>query len=194
MNLVELLKFAPLIIGGVLAYHLIFKQNLPSKNIGAILTYFIGIIIVFFAVSWLITTQLANWANDLLDVGTEGGTGWTEFVDDSEKVIDGAFSDTDSGSAQAPAPTPVVQAVDSSGNGNSVVTDPPLGQAGGSNGTSGIQTAPGVATSYTVAPGDTLNKVSRQYDVTVDQIRQVNGIPPNSDHIIVGQILTIPAR
>ncbi len=197
MNLIELLKFAPLIIGGILAYHLVFKQNLPSKKIGEILTYFIGIIIVFFAVSWLITTQLANWANDLLDVGTQGETGWTEFVDDSEAVFDGAFADADSGSVQAPAPTPVVQTVENNnGNGNSIVVSPPDGGvAGGGNGSSIIEPVlPGGATSYTVVPGDTLNKLSRQYDVTVDQIRQANRIPPNSDFITVGQILTIPAR
>ncbi len=194
MNLIELLKFAPLIIGGVLAYHLIFKQNLPSKSIGAILTYFIGIIIVFFAVSWLITTQLANWANDLLDVGTEGGTGWTQFVDDSEVVFDDAFTDT--GVGTSPTPTPTVVQIN---GGNNSAANPSLGNpgtaAGGGNGTSIIEpVAPGGATTYTVVAGDTLNKVSRQFGVTVDQIRQVNGIPTTSDHIVAGQILTIPAR
>ena len=104
MNLLELLKFIPLIIGAFLAYHLIFKLQLPSKNIGAILTYFIGTIIVFIVVSWLITSFLAGWANDLLDAGTTGDE-WQQFIDASEDVVNDAF--TTDGTRATAVPTTV---------------------------------------------------------------------------------------
>ena len=184
MNLVELLKFIPLVIGGVLAYHLIFKLQLPSKNIGAILTYFIGIIIVFLAVSWLITSFLADWANDLLTAGTDG-TEWTQFIDDSEDVFDGAFVDSGSGNSTTTVPT-VVQV-----NNTVIITATPFpGVSAGQSSTEGVAGT----TTYTVVSGDTLHNISTRFGVTVDQIRQANGIPSTSALIVVGQKLTIPAK
>ena len=110
MNFIELLKFIPLIIGAFLAYHLIFKLQLPSKNIGAIFTYFLGILIVFLAVSWLITTFLPDFANDLLDAGRNGDE-WNQFIENSEDVVDDAFAgimdDGNGGDTVQTDPTPV---------------------------------------------------------------------------------------
>ncbi len=91
MNLTELLKFLPLIIGVFLAYHLIVRQSLPSKKLGEMLTYFIGILVVFVVISWLITSFLAGWATDLLQAGTTSNE-WQEFIQESENVVDGAFN------------------------------------------------------------------------------------------------------
>ncbi len=45
---------------------------------------------------------------------------------------------------------------------------------------------------YTVLPGDSLQSIAAQFDVTVDMLAQVNGIiDPN--HVRVGQTLTIPS-
>lgn len=183
MNLIELLKFLPLIIGAFLAYHLIFKLQLPSKSIIAILTYFIGIVIVFLAVSWLITTFLADWANDLLTAGTSGAE-WTQFIDASENVVDDAFTMPDETTTQVqPQPIEVV------------ATPTPRGDAQAGEGESGTESLPESGpTSYTVVAGDTLNSIARKFGVTVADLRVANGIPSNSDLIIVGQKLTIPAR
>ena len=44
--------------------------------------------------------------------------------------------------------------------------------------------------SHTVAAGDTLWGLSRQYNVSVDSLRQANGI--SGSNIVTGQTLTIP--
>lgn len=181
MNLTELLKFVPLIIGAFLAYHLIFKLQLPNKSLGSIFTYFVGIVIVFLAVSWLITTFLADWANDLLDAGTSGAE-WQQFISDSEDVVDNAFADTDNANQttetqQQPAPVEIV------------VTATPIpggvnaGQLEGSSG----------PTTYTVVAGDTLYGIAQRFGVTVDAIRVANNIPAGqANKIRVGDQLIIP--
>ena len=105
MNLTELLKFLPLIIGVFLAYHLIVRQSLPSKKLGEMLTYFIGIIIVFIVISWLITSFLAGWATDLLQAGTTS-TEWQEFMSESENVVDDAFNAGGGGTPGQPTAQP----------------------------------------------------------------------------------------
>lgn len=181
MNFVELLKFLPLIIGAFLAYHLIFKLQLPSKSLGNIFTYFIGIIIVFIAVGWLITTFLAGWANDLLDAGVTGAE-WQQFINDSENVVDGAFNNTrTSNQTTNTQPTPMQVQI--------VVTATPHGDMNASQ-LEGAQRGP---TTYTVVAGDTLTSIARRFGVTVEAIRTANNMAPGSDLIRVGDQLIIPA-
>ena len=47
------------------------------------------------------------------------------------------------------------------------------------------------ATQYTVAPGDTLSSIARQFNTTVGALVQLNGIT-NQNRILVGQVLTLP--
>lgn len=184
MNLIELLKFVPLIIGAVLAYHLIFRQNLPAKNIGSIITYFIGILIVFLAVSWLITTFLPDFANDLLDAG-QNGAEWQQFIDSSEDVVNNAFEDSDR--------TTTTTTTDTNPNQVQIITVTatplPPGVAAGEGSAESAGSGPTV---YTVVQGDTLLKISRQFGVSVNDLRAANGL--SGDLITVGQQLTIPAR
>ncbi|RMG96483.1 MAG: LysM peptidoglycan-binding domain-containing protein [Chloroflexi bacterium] len=179
MNLVELLKFLPLLIGAFLAYHLIFKQNLPSKNLGAIVTYFLGIIIVFVAVSWFITSFLAGWATDLLTAGTSSEE-WTNFIRASESVVEDAFSTTPV-EEQPPTVVPV----------GPVVTPAPATPIPGGT---ALETVPnqGGTVQYTVVAGDTLYSIARRYNTTVEAIMAANGL--TSYIIQPGQILTIPAQ
>ncbi|MEM7330618.1 MAG: LysM peptidoglycan-binding domain-containing protein [Chloroflexota bacterium] len=188
MNFIELLKFIPLIIGAFLAYHLIFKLQLPSKNIGAIFTYFLGILIVFLAVSWLITTFLPDFANDLLDAGRNGDE-WNQFIQNSEDVVDDAFSGiTDDGNgASTPDVDPTAVRIITV----TVTPDPNRTTAGEGSATEGASGGPTV---HTVMAGDTLLSLSRMYGVSVENIRAANGIPAGSDLIHVGQELIIPAR
>ncbi|MCP5098960.1 MAG: LysM peptidoglycan-binding domain-containing protein [Chloroflexi bacterium] len=183
MNLVELLKFIPLIIGGFLAYHLIFKVKLPSQNLGSIITYFIGIMIVFFAVGLLIANFVPDFANDLLDVGTSGPK-WQRFINSSEGVVDDAFPDSTNPTGPTAVPTTV----------QVIITSTPI-PGSTSAGQSETENLPSNGpTTYTVVQGDTLNKISRNFDVTLDALRQANGIPANTDLIKVGDQLIIPAQ
>lgn len=180
MNLLELLKFAPLILAAYLAFHLIFSQKLPTKKLGEVVTYFLGVIIIFFLVSWLVSTFLAGWATNLLGVGTTDE--WQQFINQSEELVDDAF--TSEGTPQAtPVPTAVQILVP-------VTVAPGTTVPGGSGSESLQRVGP---TTYTVVAGDTLNSISRRFGVTVNDLRLANGIPQTSSLITVGQQLTIPA-
>lgn len=182
MNLVELLKFVPLIIGVFLAYHLIVKQSLPSKKLGDMLTYFIGIIIVFIVISWLITSFLAGWATDLLQAGTTSNE-WQQFINESESVVDGAFSGDGGGGSGTPAPQPTsVQVI--------VITATPIP---GQSTLGGSTAGQGSPSQYVVVAGDTLTNIAQRFGVTVDAIILANGLQ-NPNQLSVGQVLIIPAR
>lgn len=176
MNLGALLNFVPLIIGVVLAWHLIFKKNLPSENLGKIITYFVGILIVFFAVSWLVTTFLAGWATDLLEAGTTS-TEWQQFVQSSEGVVDEVFDPNAQTTNTVTNPTPVTTVQESA----PVVTNP------GTN----LQQGDSGPVRYTVKSGDTLTSIARQYGVTVNEIVALNSLA-SANQILVGQVILIP--
>ncbi len=183
MNLTELLKFLPLLIGVFLAYHLIVRQALPSKKLGEMLTYFIGILIVFGVISWLITSFLAGWATDLLQAGTNSAE-WTQFIQESEGVVDGAFNNGNNGGATQPTAQPtavqVLVVTTTPIPGESRLTVPPGSGSGSRSG----------PVQYTVVAGDTLTKIAQTYGVTPEDIRLANGI--QGDLIQVGQVLIIP--
>ena len=187
MNLAALLQFLPLIIGAFLAYHLIFKQQLPTKSLGAIITYFLGIIIVFAAISWLIVGFLAGWATDLLQAGTSS-TQWNQFVNQSEAVLDEALNSNDTSSNNPttvnnnspspainvqPTPIPTIPPGVSAGPGENAVT----GRTG--------------STYYTVQSGDTLSKIGERFGVHYQKIIDANGL--TSWLIHEGDVLLIPA-
>lgn len=52
---------------------------------------------------------------------------------------------------------------------------------------------PAIASSHTVAKGDTLWGLSRKYGVSVDAIRSANGMASGDTNIRLGQTLSIPA-
>lgn len=186
MNLAALLQFIPLVAGAFLAYHLVFKKDLPSKGILAMLTYILGIIIVFFAASWLISSFFATWATNLLNAGTQSGE-WQLFIDASGDVVDEAFTGGGSIGAQ-PQATPIQVQVETV---VITVTPGPSPDVGFGTGTSNgpIRTGP---VQYTVVAGDTLTKIAGQYSVTVKDIMRANNIA-NPNYIQPGQVLIIPA-
>ncbi len=185
MNLAALLKFIPLVVGVFLTYHLVFKKDLPSKSILSVLTYILGIIIVFFAASWLIATFLPGWINGLITVGTQS-TEWQTVIDASGNVVDEALgTDSDSsGAAIQPQPTPVQVQVETV-----VITATPGPDTAFGTTEGGNRTGP---TQYTVQAGDTLTKISTQYNVTVGDIMRANNMS-NPNYIQPGQVLIIPA-
>lgn len=180
MNLIELLNFLPLIIGVFLAYHLIIRQSLPSKKLGEMFTYFIGILVVFMVISWLITSFLAGWAVDLLQTGTSSNE-WQDFIQESEGIVNDAFNSQNNQGNQPPPQPTAVQVL--------VVTATPIpGQGQLIAPPSSSRSGP---TQYTVVAGDTLTRIAQVYGVTPEDIRLANGIV--GDLIQVGQVLIIPA-
>ncbi len=181
MNLAELLRFVPLGIGLFLAYHLIMKEGLPNKNLGKVLTYFLGIILVFVAIRWLINSFFASWANDLLLTGTSGEV--DALIETSESIIQNAFRVQPAAEAtpltiSEPATQPTIIVL--------TPTPLPAGQAA-------PQTLPGSgAQTYTVVSGDTLYGIATRFGTDVDTIMRANGL--TSYIIQPGQQLQIPPR
>lgn len=197
MDLALLARFIPLIAGIALAYHLIFKQQLPTKGIGATVTYFIGILIVFFGISLFVTNFLAGWASDLLSASTSS-TEWSTFIDNSGAILRGAFGVGDetvvttggsivttTGGQPAVSAPQVIIVTPAAGNPQAPVivspseqVQPPPAQTGG-------------VSSYTVVAGDTLYEIAQRFGTTVDAIMRSNGL--TSYTIVPGQSLTIPS-
>jgi LysM repeat protein len=187
MNLSMLFYFIPLFAAGFLVYHLIFKVQLPSKGIWAIISYTFGAVIIFILVGYLITTYLGSWMNDMLAAGQQPE--WTTFINSSEDIVQGAFGaggdPNNGGGGPYPTATPtsivVVTATPnylSPGGGNTVLPTTPVAP-------------PGSATTHTVQAGNTLFGIAGQYGVTVDAIMIANGLTTST--IYVGQVLQIPA-
>lgn len=180
MNLTALLQFLPLIIGAFLAYHFIIKKELPAKNLGGILTYFVGILIVLLAVGWFIRSYMPNWANGLLNTGTSSAQ-WQQFIQNSEGVINNAFQQQ--GTSVQPTIPPVQQPV--------YVTPVPVPSTGTGNTAAGGTTTTGPV-QYEVKAGDTLTSIAQRFNVTVSDIMAVNPLT-SADYIKAGDILYIPA-
>jgi len=195
MDLALLARFIPLIAGLVLAYHLIFKQQLPNKGIGATITYFVGILIVFFGISLFVTNFLAGWASDLLTASTSSAE-WSGFLNTSGSILRDAFGVNDgttvtstgstvvttTGGQPAVVAPQVIIVTPAAGNPQAPVivapAQPPPAQTGG-------------ATAYTVVAGDTLYEIAQRFGTTVDSIMRSNGL--TSYTIVPGQALTIPS-
>ena len=171
LNLGQLLRFIPLVVGLILAYHLIFKVQLPKSGIWSIITYFVGILLVFVAVSFIITQVFATWANDLLEAGTSSE--WQQVMNTSSSILDSAFNtNTSPGNPSAATPTPPTLII-------VTPTPPDSGRDGGGN-----------AIQYTVVQGANLTSIAARFGTTVSAIKAANGL--TSDLIYVGQVLIVP--
>ncbi|MCI0399043.1 MAG: LysM peptidoglycan-binding domain-containing protein [Chloroflexi bacterium] len=176
MDLGALLTFVPLIAGLALLGFLIFKKDLPSKGLGNILTYFIGILIIFVAVGLLIDYFIISWTNDRLQSAVQNDE-LDQLINTSDSILDQSFPGA-SNNVGAPPPTAQVVPI--------VVTATP------SPGLPGVPAAPEQTTyiQHTVVPGDTLYALAQRYGTTVDAIMITNGL--TSWTIYPGQVLTIP--
>lgn len=177
LNLGSLLLFIPLLAGLFLAYHLIFKVQLPGQGLWKIITYFLGVIIVLVGVYFIVAQLFASFTNELLDAGASPE--WQQVMNKSSYIIDSAFgldsSGTTTGSGVVPTAVPPSIIV---------ITPTPIG--GNSDSGGGAPTT----TTYTVVQGDTLSSIAARFGTTVTAIMQANGL--SSDLIFVGQVLRIP--
>jgi hypothetical protein len=176
MDFLELLKFAPLIIGfSFIAFLLFRKDAFSSFNLGKLITYFIGVLITFFVVGWFVDSFVFSWANDRLE-NADNSVQFQEFKDRSERIIDNSFSNETNTTVIRPQPTTVITT-------QVVVTATP--------GSPNPVVRPEGPTQYTVVAGDTLFGIAQRYSTTVNDIMVVNGL--TSHTIIPGQVLNIPA-
>lgn len=178
MDFLELLKFAPLILGFAFIAFLLFRKDpFSSFNLGKLITYFIGVVITFFVVGWLVDSFVFSWANDRLE-NADSSVEFQEFKDRSERIIDNSFNEETNTTIVQPQAQPTAIIIVQTATPPPGSTDPVLRP----------ETGP---TQYTVVSGDTLFGIAQRYHTTVNDIMVVNGL--TSHTIMPGQVLNIPA-
>lgn len=180
MEIGELAPLIPLIAAlGWLGY-LIFKKDLASRSLVSILTYFLGVVIIFFAVGWVIDFFLFDWANARLQ-NAEDNPEWRELVNTTDQILDRSF--VDPGTEGNPSSVQVVPIVVTA---TPVYGAPPVVITVVPN-----QAGPTSGRTYTVARGDNLSKIAAYFGTSVQAIMVANNLT-NPDLIYEGQVLIIP--
>ena len=106
MDFLELLKFAPLILGFAFIAFLLFRKDaFSSFNLGRLVTYFIGVLITFFVVGWFVDSFVFSWANERLE-NADNSVQFQEFKERSERIIDDSFNNETNTTVVQPQPTP----------------------------------------------------------------------------------------
>ncbi len=177
MNVLALVPFIFLGIGLFWALWLIFKQQGMAQNLGKLVSYFLGVIITFAVILWLVGQFLPWWTVRLLE-----DTRTSPEVQTIEQVGRQIWDD----------------AMGSQGEAQPTVYEPTQPQPGAATATPAAsgQTLPqGGAQAgeriHAVQSGDTLYSIGRRYGVSADAIKQRNSL--SSDTIKIGQQLIIPA-
>ncbi|HNT73848.1 MAG TPA: LysM peptidoglycan-binding domain-containing protein [Anaerolineae bacterium] len=170
--------FTFLLIGLALlwVFWLIFKKDMMSLNLGKLISYFAGVVFTLIIVL-VITTRFLPWWADKLVEDTQN----SRKVQEVEQAVQNLWqqavsSDTIVATAiPVPAPTPVAGVPQPTVAPQSLTTQSVAGER-----------------IHTVQSGETLYRLSKTYNVTVDAIKQRNNLP--NENIQVGQQLIIPAQ
>ncbi len=185
MDLLKLLPFFLLGLGLLWALWLIFKRDLLSQNLGKLISYFIGVIITFAVIGWLVDSFLPGWvasrlkntagSDDVQTIQVIGRQIWNEATSSGKSVPTLVPQPTAlPTAAPTEAPTEVPTAVP---------TAAPTSEGGEIN-PSNIQTT------HTVQAEDTLYSLSKRYGVSIEMIQKANGL--TGTDIKIGQKLIIP--
>ncbi len=186
MDLLKLLPFILLGIGFFWALWLVFKRDLLGQNLWKLISYFIGVWLTFIIIGWLVDTFIPQWtaqrlvntrnSQDVQTIEQVGHEIWSEAMS-SQPVLERPTLVTN---PTQPAPTAEVT-VEPAPTGSPIVPTESTTLSG--------QSVQGQV--YVVQQGDTLYSIARTHGVSVDAIKQANGL--TSDEIYIGQQLIIPA-
>jgi len=180
MNLARLLTLVPLIIAVSWLGYLIFKQNLASKTLGAIVSYFLGVVIIFLAVGFLIDSFFLPWVNARVQ-NAESSMELQEFTDTVNTIFEESLANPTP--TLVPQPTPVIINIlpeeNGDGGGSPVIVVP--------ESSGGTTTQP---RTYVVQRGDNLTLIAQRFNTTVQALLTANNL--TTDRIFEGQSLVIP--
>ncbi len=177
MNAEAIVVLFLIVIGMVWAFWLIFKRDLMKDSLGKLLGYFAGVIITLLIVLWITSRFLPWWAVRLV-VDTQQ----SQDVRDLQVVVGQLVNNP--GATVPPTQAPVVNPVVPIVTVSPVVTPESLLYQ--------PMFTPGIAEQiYTVKPGDTLSKISREQGVSLDWLKQRNQQLKNPDELYPGQKIII---
>ncbi len=195
MNLSELLKFLPLVVGLSLAFYIIKQYTVDKFSLWQLLLYFLGIIVTFVFVGWFVDYYLIDWINDRLATA-DSSPSYIELEFRTKRIVNDAFN-TPAGSSSTTSASPPQAPSGTTSNGNNNTTiivvpthTPPAAGGGVPESASGMSSAT-QASQYTVVAGDTLFGIAKRHNVTVNDIMLANGLTTHT--IQPGQTLIIPA-
>ena len=193
MNLSELLKFLPLVVGLSLAFYIIKQYTVDKFSIWQLLLYFLGIIVTFVFVGWFVDYYLIDWMNDRLETANTSPE-YIELETQTKLIFTEAFTSPGSSTSSSAPPQVPNNSTSNGGSGTTTIIvvpthTPPA--AGGGVPESASMSGTSQATQYTVVAGDTLFGIAKRYSVTVNDIMVANGLMTHT--IQPGQVLIIPA-
>ncbi len=187
MNLLALLPF--FLLGLALAWSLwlIFKRNILEQGVLKVLTYFVGVILTFLLVGWIVGGFLPGWSAQILSNARQ-----SEEVDTIETLGRQIWQEAMGEIPPAPEPTQPAQPTPEPGEPSpgptpgptvSPIGEPSLDSQGAVRG----------EVRYEVQQGDTLNSIARRFNISAEEIQVRNGLW-NPNVIYPGDILIIPAQ
>lgn len=193
MNLSELLKFVPLIVGLALAFYIIKQYTVDNFSLWQLILYFLGILVTFVFVGWFVDYYLIDWINDRLATA-DSSPAYIELDTRTKQIFNEAFNDPSGSSSTSSSIPPQAPSGTTSNNNTTTViivpTHTPPAAGGGVPESASAASVSG-ATQYTVVVGDTLFGIAKRYSVTVNDIMVANGLMTHT--IQPGQVLVIPA-
>ena len=176
MNILALVPVILLAIGLFWALWLIFKRDLLAQNLGKLVSYFLGVIITFGAILWLVGQFLPWWTVRLLQDTRQSPE--VRTIQQVGREIWGEVMTTET------SPDTTVYETPQQPSATEVPAEQGSGAQSATQGTQG-------ETFHTVQSGDTLYNISQRYGVSQQLIKQRNSL--SSDTIRIGQKLVIPA-
>lgn len=180
MDLANLLVLVPPALALAWLAHLLFRKELATQSLGKIISYFIGVVIIFLAIAWIVDSFFIPWVNARL-INASNSAELDQSINIIENVFDESFNNNPV-LVPTPAPTPIIL------NNTPTVVTP---TSGGAAQPSGSTTSGDWPKQHVVQPGETLSGIGNAYGVPFENIMQANGL--SNWTIYPGQTLIIPA-
>ena len=178
MDLANLLVLIPPALALAWLAHLLFRKELATQSLGKIISYFIGVVIIFLAIAWIVDSFFIPWVNARL-INASTSTELEQSINIIESVFDESFSDN-----TILVPTPVATPI--------ILSTTPVVVTPSSGGVTQPQPSSGDwPKQHVVQSGETLIAIGESYGVPYEAIIQANGL--TNWTIYPGQTLLIPA-